>query len=179
MTPVDEIAIPALVRPRSAEPGGHGLRFERLWSAHYAAVHAHAARRVGARADEVAAEVFLIAWRRLDDLPQDELPWLLAASRNVIGTLWRGDDRRARLQDRLEQEPPWQDIPKAGLDPELATALGRLDAIDRELLLLVYWEGLSPSRAAKALDLSPAGARTRLWRARRKLRHTLTGEDLR
>jgi DNA-directed RNA polymerase specialized sigma24 family protein len=85
-------------------------RFERSWSANYAAVHAHAERRVGADADEVCAEVFLVAWRRFDELPRDALPWLLATSRNVIGTLWRGRiaacpaagtaRRRARAGDR-------------------------------------------------------------------------------
>ena len=114
--------------------------------------------------------MFLIAWRRLDDLPQDELPWLLAASRNVIGTLWRGDDRRARLQDRLEQEPSSPAIQEAGLDPELATALGRLDAIDRELLLLVYWEGLDPEGAAAVLEISRDALNQRIHRARERLR---------
>lgn len=180
MIRVEEIALPPGTQARASEPSADVAHFERLWGAHYAVVHAHAARRVGPRADEVAAEVFLVAWRRLDDLPPDELPWLLAASRNVIGTLWRTDDRRSRLQDRLEQQPPLVDPgPAVDLDPGLASALGQLDEIDRELLLLVYWEGLSPGRAAKALALSPAGARTRLWRARRKLRNALQGEDLR
>ena len=48
-----------------------------------------------------------------------------------------------------------------------------LGEIDRELLLLVYWEGLAPSRAAKVLGLAPAAARTRLWRSRRRLRRSL------
>ena len=174
MSRVDEIALHA--RPRTPEVA----RFERIWSAHYAAVHAHAARRVGTRADEVCAEVFLTAWRRLDELPADELPWLYATSRNVIGTLWRGEDRRARLQDRLEQRARDRDRSRrAGLDPALAGALAALGEVDRELLLLVYWEGLTPSRAAKALGLTATGARTRLWRARRTLQHALSEEDAR
>jgi RNA polymerase sigma-70 factor (ECF subfamily) len=181
MNRVDEIALPVPASARArARPSPDIVRFERLWRAHYAAVHSHAVRRVGSRADEVVAEVFLVAWRRLDDLPRDELPWLLAASRHVIGTLWRTDDRRSRLQGRLEQQPPPVNGDSAGdLDAGLASALGQLGEIDRELLLLVYWEGLKPSRAAKALALSPAGARTRLWRARRKLRQTMLEEDLR
>ena len=180
MACVDEIAISAVAQGRvNAQAGdADGARFERLWAAHYAAVHAHAARRVGPRADEVCAEVFLVAWRRLGEIPRDELPWLLAASRNVIGTTWRGDARRGRLQDRLSEEPapPPPDEP-GGLDPALDDALALLDERDRELLLLVYWEGLSPSRAAKALDLAPAAARTRLWRARRRLREALSGQE--
>jgi RNA polymerase sigma-70 factor (ECF subfamily) len=179
MAGVDEMALPAVTaRQHAAGAEGDSARFERVWQEHYAAVHAHAVRRVGARADEVCAEVFLIAWRRLDELPSDELPWLLAASRNVIGTAWRGDARRARLQDRLDAEPSLTgDPPGDGRDPELSTALERLDERDRELLLLVYWEGLTPSRAARAIGLAPATARTRLWRLRRKLRRELTGQE--
>jgi RNA polymerase sigma-70 factor (ECF subfamily) len=169
MSRVDEMAL--RTRPRTEDVA----RFERIWGAHYAAVHAHASRRAGARADEVCAEVFLAAWRRLDELPADELPWLYAASRNVIGTLWRGDDRRARLQDRLEQEPAAEATATASeLDPGLSAALSGLAEVDRELLLLVYWEGLGPARAARALEISPGLARTRLWRARRRLQSTLS-----
>ena len=180
MSRVDEIALPASGRARTAPPSADRIRFERIWRAHYAEVHAHAARRVGARADEVAAEVFLVAWRRLDDLPADALPWLLAASRNVIGTLWRSDERRERLRDRLEQQPAHAPAAEERtLDGALRAALMQLPEIDRELLLLVYWEGLEPGRAAKALGISASRARTRLWRARRRLDHLLSEEDRR
>lgn len=179
MADVDELALSAVTpRPQATAASGEAGRFERLWQEHYGAVHAHAARRVGARADEVCAEVFLVAWRRLDEVPRDALPWLFAASRNVIGTSWRGDARRARLQDRLYAEPsPAGDAPPEDADPDLVAALGQLDERDRELLLLVYWEGLTPSRASRALGLAPAAARTRLWRSRRKLRSELTGME--
>jgi RNA polymerase sigma-70 factor, ECF subfamily len=175
MDGVDELAIPAVtvLQPASAV-AGDAVRFERLWQEHYAAVHGHASRRVGARADEVCAEVFLVAWRRLDDVPRDALPWLFAASRNVIGTAWRSDARRARLQDRLDAESsPLGTRDPDETDTDLEAALGQLAEADRELLLLVYWEGLTPARAAKALELTPATARTRLWRARRRLAHLL------
>jgi RNA polymerase sigma-70 factor (ECF subfamily) len=166
-------AVDELTQQAAAASGDVG-RFERLWQEHYAAVHAHAARRVGARADEVCAEVFLVAWRRLGELPRDELPWLLAASRNVIGTAWRGDARRARLQDRLDGQPSPAGAGESDeIDADLEAALAQLAEADRELLLLVYWEGLTPARAARALELTPATARTRLWRARRRLAHLL------
>jgi RNA polymerase sigma-70 factor (ECF subfamily) len=176
---VEELTLTAIPpTPHVTAAGGDAERFERIWQAHYAAVHAHAARRVGERAEEICAEVFLTAWRRLDELPGDELPWLLAASRNVIGTTWRGDARRARLQDRLGAEPAGAGEALAdGPDAELEAALAELDDRDRELLLLVYWEGLTPARAARALGLQPAAARTRLWRLRRKLRHQLAGQE--
>jgi len=179
MASVDELAIPAVTARQHAAPvAGDVARFEQLWQEHYAAVHAHATRRVGERADEVCAEVFLVAWRRLDEVPRDELPWLLAASRNVVGTAWRGDARRARLKDRLDAEPSaGNDGEAGGSDANLEAALGQLAEADRELLLLVYWEGLTPARAAKALELTPATARTRLWRARRRLAHLLASQE--
>jgi RNA polymerase sigma-70 factor, ECF subfamily len=174
---VKEIALQAVVAAEPRSGAADAARFERLWDAHYTAVHAHAARRVGADADEVCAEVFLVAWRRLDEVPRDELPWLLATSRNVIGTLWRGETRRSRLQERLDGDTPAATGDQLGHDPELFAALARLEEIDRELLLLVYWEGLSASRAARAVGLAPTAARTRLWRARRRLRHALTDRE--
>jgi RNA polymerase sigma-70 factor (ECF subfamily) len=175
MAGVKEIALSPLARPRdTAVTELDTARFERLWTAHYAAVHAHAARRVGERADEVCAEVFLVAWRRLGEIPRDELPWLLAVSRNAIGTAWRGDARRARLRERLGEQPePARGDATGDLDAALDDALATLGEADRELLLLVYWEGLAPSRAAKVLGLAPAAARTRLWRSRRRLRRSL------
>jgi RNA polymerase sigma factor (sigma-70 family) len=173
-------ALPAPTHARAEARSDRDVaRFERLWATSYAAVHGHAARRVGAeRADEVCAEVFLIAWRRLDELPADTLPWLFATSRNVIGTLWRGDGRRERLRERLEVQSPEAvtDEPEL-LDAELEAALGRLGELDRELVLLVYWEGLTPARAAKVLGLVPATARTRLWRARSRLGRLLSPEE--
>jgi RNA polymerase sigma-70 factor, ECF subfamily len=179
MAGVEELALPAVAPPQPVSmAGSDGARFERLWREHYAAVHAHASRRVGARADEVCAEVFLVAWRRLHELPRDELPWLLAASRNVIGSAWRGDARRARLQDRLDAEPQLAEADRNDEpDVELEAALGQLGEADRELLLLVYWEGLTPARAARVLELAAATARTRLWRARRRLEHLLAGQE--
>jgi RNA polymerase sigma-70 factor (ECF subfamily) len=173
---VEEVA--GHLRASTARPVGAARdvrRFEELWTRHYAAVHAHAARRVGGGADEVAAEVFLVAWRRLDELPGDALPWLLGVSRNVIGTAWRGDARRSRLRERLDATHEEPAATATDLDdPALQAALVRLGELDRELILLVYWDDLSVGRAGKALGLGAAAARTRLWRARRSLRTLLT-----
>jgi RNA polymerase sigma-70 factor, ECF subfamily len=179
MAGVKEIALSPLARPRDVAAADlDAARFERLGTAHYATVHAHALRRVGERADEVCAEVFLVAWRRLDEIPRDALPWLLGVSRNAIGTTWRGDARRARLRERLDEQPePGDDDATGGPDAALGDALAALGEADRELLLLVYWEGLAPSRAAKVVGLAPAAARTRLWRSRRRLRRALESRE--
>jgi RNA polymerase sigma factor (sigma-70 family) len=177
---VEDAALAAVRRSLPAATASEPAvaRFERLWGEHYAAVHAHAARRVRERADEVCADVFLTAWRRLDDVPADALPWLLAASRNVIGTLWRGDARRERLGERLDAQPQAVgDLELELPDAVLAAALAQLPERDRELILLVYWDGLTPTRAARVLGLAPPTARTRLWRARRRLGQTLETMD--
>jgi RNA polymerase sigma-70 factor (ECF subfamily) len=59
------------------------------------------------------------------------------------------------------------------LDPDLARALRAISRLDREALLLVAWEDLAPSQAAKALGINPAAFRVRLLRARRRLRASL------
>lgn len=176
---VKEIALPAVATPETTSSVSDVERFEHIWTAHYGAVHAYAARRVGGDAEEVCAEVFLAAWRRFHELPPDPLPWLLASARNVIGTTWRSETRRARLQDRLYAcTPEDRDVDRSGRDSELFAALARLGDGDRELLLLVFWEGLSPSRAARVLSIAPGTARTRLWRARLRLRRAVAHEEV-
>jgi RNA polymerase sigma-70 factor (ECF subfamily) len=68
-------------------------------------VHAFARRRVAAEAvDDVVSEAFTVAWRRLDDIPDDPLPWLLGVARNVVGTARRGEARRLRLQSQAQAD---------------------------------------------------------------------------
>lgn len=149
-------------------------RFTSIFEAHYVLVLRYARRRTAADADaqEAAAEAFLIAWRRLDDLPEESavLPWLYGVTRRVVANRRRGDGRRRRLIDRLGSvlsparfEPASMDV-----DPVLE-ALARLSAADQELLRLVAWEGLSNAEVAVALDCSVANVSVRLHRARRRL----------
>jgi RNA polymerase sigma factor (sigma-70 family) len=77
-------------------------RFERLFRAHGRAVLAYARRRNPADdAQDVLADTFLTAWRRLDDVPEDALPWLLSVSRNLISNHRRSEGRRAALVQKL------------------------------------------------------------------------------
>lgn len=65
--------------------------FNALYDAHYSAVRAYAWRRDPAFADDVVSETFLVAWRRLDDIPAEaSLSWLLGVSRNALLTIRRG-----------------------------------------------------------------------------------------
>jgi RNA polymerase sigma-70 factor (ECF subfamily) len=151
-------------------------RFEELFRRHHRGVAAYARRRApGDTSDDVVASTFLVAWRRLDEVPADSLPWLLAVARNVIGTQQRGSRRRGALRQRLEQADTSAAPTSATEEPvgRAAAALGRLPANDREAITLIAWDGLRPAEAAMVLGQSPAAFRVRLHRARRRLRREL------
>src|SRR5262249_4621743 len=145
--------------------------FEELFSTHYWAVRAYVLRRVpAASAEDVLAETFLIAWRRLDTLGDDPLPWLFGVARRVMANQQRAERRRGALAARLVelvggQTDHWE--PPAAMSEELAVAMVRLSPQEREALLLVAWEGLDSGRAARAAGCSPVAFRARLHRARR------------
>ena len=125
-------------------------------------------RSAGIVVDDVVADTFLVAWRRLEDVPDLALPWLLGVARRVLADQRRGARRRRSLTERLRRESPasgpWS--PPAGLSVELTDALGVLTEREREALLLVAWDGLSPRDAAVVAGFSSSAFRVRLHRAR-------------
>jgi RNA polymerase sigma-70 factor (ECF subfamily) len=155
-------------------------RFEALYAAHNAAVRTYVRRRVDSQdADDVVADVFVIAWRRLRDVPEDPRPWLLGVARRVMANRWRGATRQAALQDRLTSErsrlaPPVSMTPQ---ERDVLRALSAMRENDRETLLLVAWEGLSPVQAAEVLGISPNTFSARLSRARRRFERALAAES--
>jgi RNA polymerase sigma-70 factor (ECF subfamily) len=142
------------------------IRFDGVF-AHLDAVARYARRRGAREPDDVAAECMTIAWRRLDDVPADDpLPWLLGCARRVVLSQHRLEQGRVALDDVAE--PRFEAPEPVGLDAELAEALASLAEIDREALLLVAWEDLTPTQAARALGINPVAFRVRLHRARRR-----------
>lgn len=121
-------------------------------------------------AKDTAAETFLAAWRRFDELPQDPLPWLIATTRRTLANQRRSSVRQARLADRLAHERPAriESIVAGDGDLLVRAAFQRLTVDDREALALVAWDGLSPSQAARSLGCSTVAFRVRLHRARRR-----------
>jgi RNA polymerase sigma-70 factor (ECF subfamily) len=108
-----------------------------------------------------------IAWRRLEDIPPDDpLPWLLACARRVVLAQRRQEQDHVALDNVAE--PRFKAPEPVGLDSALAHALASLAEIDREALLLVAWEDLTPTQAARALGINPVAFRVRLHRARRR-----------
>jgi RNA polymerase sigma-70 factor, ECF subfamily len=159
-----------------------GKRFDAVFAAHFSAVRAYVVRRTGgAPADDVLSETFLVAWRRLDALPEDALPYLLGIARRVLANQRRGDLRRAALIDRLSiLASRSRAIEPAGdVFGSLADAIATLTAPEREAPLLVAWEGLEPGRAARVVGCTPAAFRARLHRARRRLASQLGESQLR
>jgi RNA polymerase sigma-70 factor (ECF subfamily) len=148
-------------------------RFREVF-AHLGSVTAYARRRGSRDADGIAAEAMSIAWRRLADVPRDDpLPWLYATARNLLLA-----ERRAtgRVAGKAASEPSVPAPELHELDPQLDRALRSLGPADREALLLVAWEDLTPTQAASVLGLNATAFRVRLLRARRRLRTALDEE---
>jgi RNA polymerase sigma-70 factor, ECF subfamily len=152
-------------------------RCEELYRVHADRVHAYARRRSDDQtADEVVAEVFLIAWRRLDAIPLDPLPWLLGVARKTLANQRRATSRAAALNARIEATiatPAGQ----TGGDHAVLVALATLDPRDREVLLLIAWEGLRQEEVSTVLGISRPAVATRLHRARKRLAEALAGQD--
>jgi RNA polymerase sigma-70 factor (ECF subfamily) len=153
-------------------------RFTRIFDAHHDAVRAYAWRRDQAVADDVVAETFLVAWRKLDRVPDDELPWLLAVARNVRLNMARASRRRRHHEARLA--PPGPQPSFVGAVHErlaLSSALASLSEVDREILLLAAWEDLDRPAIARVVGCSTAAVAVRLFRARRRLERALQALD--
>jgi RNA polymerase sigma factor (sigma-70 family) len=154
------------------------LRFDLLFDEHRRAVLAYALRRVDDPADaaDALAETFLVAWRRLDDVPSgdDARPWLLAVARRVLSNQRRGARRRVGLADRLARELSVY-RPRSPTETDLLVrrALAGLSEADREVLLLSAWEGLTPAQIGAVVGMRAVSVRSRLHRARRRLRSEL------
>ncbi len=170
------------------------VKFELLYGEHAPAVKAYVLRRTQASvADDLVAEVFMVCWRRLDELPAEPLPWLLGVARRVLSTQRRGERRGVALRQRLAENGAAveaMEAPSAAvgtLSPAvgsvgasaggaLRAALEQLSKSDREILLLIAWEGLSPTEVAAVLGVKAATMRVRLHRARRRLARALVRE---
>jgi RNA polymerase sigma factor (sigma-70 family) len=150
-------------------------RFEDLFRENYGAVRGYALRRAAPEAaQDVVAETFLVAWRRLDDVPDDALPWLYGVARRVLANQRRSATRGAALERRLAGAESaggstFDPSETAGETELVRQTLGRLSDSNREALLLVAWDGLSAARAAPAAGCSRATFAVRLHRARAQL----------
>src|SRR6201999_57043 len=142
---------------RGHDEAARRRRFEALYAQHHAQVLGYALRRLGSpdEAADVLPETFLVAWRRLEVVPEGERSclWLYGVARRVLANHRRGEHRRTQLADRLREELaarlPLSDAPGDGT--ALAVAFRSLSDGDRELLALQGWEGLAPAEIATVL----------------------------
>lgn len=150
--------------------------FREVFGRHYGAIYGYAARRLGRDdAADAAAEVFTVVWRRIRTVPDEPetLPWLYGVARKVVANQQRGRRRRERLEAKALAEP----VRRLDSGPDdLDGALAALRESDREVLMLVAWEGLGPNALAKALGCSQNAAVVRLHRARARLAAALDDE---
>ncbi|MFJ1589907.1 RNA polymerase sigma factor [Kitasatospora albolonga] len=155
------------------ELGEEWSRFEAVYRASYPSVVRYLRRRLAAHlVDDAASEVFTIAWERWSTRRGAPLPWLYGIARRVAANVRRAQGAAARLVGRLQDEHPSSD---SADEPAVeAQVLGRLGAAgilaripdrDREVLMLVSWDGLEPHEAAQALGCGRAAFLIRLRQA--------------
>ncbi|MFG1605403.1 RNA polymerase sigma factor [Actinoplanes sp. NPDC049265] len=158
-------------------------RFRLLHTRHYPDLLRFVERRVPSHeAEDVISTVFMTAWRRYDDLPEDARPWLFAVARRTMANQTRGWLRRRALDVRLLGESD----PATVADPSSAAAT-RVDLerawraqrpADRETLALVIFDGLSVEEAAVVAGCRPSTFAMRLSRARKRLSDAMTESPL-
>ncbi len=160
--------------PMSAVPSSAN-RLDQLITDHVRDVAAYCRWRCANEDDaqDAVSEVFLVAWRRLSDVPDGDAArvWLLATARRVVANERRARDRRIRLVERLRRVgPETVEWPVEVGSGEVGDALRRLDPADREILLLAEWEGLTSAEIGAVMGCLAVTARGRLHRARMRFR---------
>lgn len=150
-------------------------RFEELW-VHHRELLAFIRRRTDLDvAEDVLSETYLVAWRRIDDVPDDARPWLFTVARNIIRNQYRAASRQRDVAVRIAEET----TPDEGIEGAIATrtdlvgAWKQLTAAEQEVLAMVAWDELSHREAAQILTISSSAFAVRLFRARRRLLHLI------
>ena len=151
---------------------------------HVATIHRFAARRIGEHgAWDITGDTFRIALERFDEFDPrrgHERAWLYGIASNLLRRHWRTEERRLRARLRSTTSPDVTGDPLVSVDARIDAerevnrvigAIAGLDPDDRELLILVVWEQLSSSEAARVLGIPAGTVRSRLNRIRTELRH--------
>jgi RNA polymerase sigma-70 factor (ECF subfamily) len=192
----------AFAAATAANDGSDGSVIERSWETpdtfavifdRYADdIHRYIARRLGSdTADDLMAETFVIAFqrrRRYDLAHAHARPWLYGIATNLIGRHRREEARRLRALSRMAAMPPGQQdggpehtvtekLDAGGTHGALAGALAELPARYRDVLFVIAWGDLDYEEAAQALGVPVGTVRSRLHRARTRLRRALGGPD--
>ena len=153
--------------PADREPALAGL-----FESHFESLLAYARRRTPqlSDAEDLVAETFTVAWRRLDrlpDRPEEQLPWLYGIARRLLANQRRAAARRVRLLERLRSTFR---APSADSTPDVVAAIATLPERDQEILRLIAWESLTYAEAGAVLGISANAVAIRVHRARERLR---------
>ncbi len=163
-------------------------RLNHLVAAHRNAITAYCHRRVHRDdVNDAVADVFLVAWRKIDQAPSDDeaLLWLYGVARNVVHNHNRSARRRRRLAAKMASLAPSSapnpevQVVRRDEDQRLLTAVDRLKPSERELLRLRTWEELSLAEIAEVVGLSTRAVQSRLARTRKRLAALLEQEERR
>jgi RNA polymerase sigma factor (sigma-70 family) len=157
-------------------------RFEALYEANYHRILGYALRRTRSdQAADIVAETFLVAWRRLEEVPagRSALLWLYGVARRITANQKRSEQRRERLAEKARMERITEGADAEGdLVGAAASAFAKLGPREREVLALVAWEGLTPREIAEVCQCSRNAVRIRLHRARRSFKRELESASL-
>lgn len=190
--------IPARAEPASAEPGPEPSdaevirrsdqepdQFAVLFERHAASIAHYVSRRLGPDlAQDIVADTFLTAFRQrggYDLTRPDARPWLFGIAGNLIRRHHRDEARKLRALARTGTDPvlePFTDQLDAQLTADttngaVAAAIASLDPDQRDVVLLITWAELTYDQAADALGIAPGTVRSRMSRARARLRAAL------
>lgn len=162
---------------READSAARERRFRDMHHRTYADLLRFVERRIPpSDAEDVVSTVFLTAWRRLDDVPEDARPWLFAVARKTMVNQIRSVWRRRALDVRVAAEGQQVEADAsigAVVRLDLARAWRTLSAADREVIALAAFDGLTSEQAARVLGCRPTAYTTRLSRARKRLQAAL------
>ena len=153
-------------------------RFVEVYESFFRLVYGYCLRRTSPdKVDDAVAETFLVAWRRIGDVPIGDaaLPWLYGVAYRVLSTQWRARSRRGRLDSKLASvgitpvASALDYLVTAQESEQILEALSWLKRTDREILRLAVWEELSHPEIAAVLDINAGAAKQRLSQARKNL----------
>ena len=185
-----DVPRPAAV-PSDAEVLAASVRdpdaFAELFTRHWDGLYRFCLSRAGPAGEDTAAEAFRVAFdrrRRYDASYSDARPWLFGIATNLLRDHFRAAKREesklgrsAALDTMLHTDAGLDGLERQLLGPHLAAALRDIPAADRDALLLMAWADLDYEQIAQALGIPVGTVRSRIYRARQRLRDYLGADN--
>jgi RNA polymerase sigma-70 factor (ECF subfamily) len=168
------------VRAGKASASAESERFERVYTQYFDGVASYLLARTDREtAADTLASTFEVAWRRIAEVPEEPLPWLLGVARRVLANARRSRSRQVALVERMAQATSQRagEADACVVPAALPAAMAKLTAAQQEALLLIAWEGLSEREAATVLGCTRVAFAARLHRARSRVRAAMTAAD--